>query len=182
MKRLVISVSKDVAIRSWRPEDSAELFRLTGENRKILQEWLAWVPLVKKEKDSLNFIRKCLKEYKEKSGLELGIWFKDRLIGCIGLHHINKENRGTSIGYWLSLKYQGKGIMVQTVHALVNYGFRELNLNRIDLKAGKSNIKSRAIPEKLGFKLEGILREEVFVNNRFVSHAVYSILQREWKN
>ncbi|HUW24474.1 MAG TPA: GNAT family protein [Patescibacteria group bacterium] len=181
MKRFEIPVDKDLVIQSWKLESAAELFQLTDKNRKQLQGWLVWVPETKGEEDSRKFIQRCLKEYEEQTGLELGIWYKDKLIGCIGLHDINKNSRRASIGYWLAAEYQGKGIMTKAVRNLINFGFKKLDLNRIGLGAGKENLKSRAIAERLGFTQEGTLRKYEFIDGRFVDHVVYSILQEEWK-
>jgi ribosomal-protein-serine acetyltransferase len=180
MRKYEISVEKDLAIRSWNVKDALLLFKLVDDNREILKKWLAWVPGVKEVEDSRKFILKCLKEYKEKTALEMGLWRNGRLIGCIGLHHIEKDNKKASLGYWLSKNSQGKGVMTLAIKALVHYGFNKLNLNRIDLKIGKENVKSRAIPERLGFKQEGIMRDDVYVDNRFVDHVVYSVLKKEW--
>lgn len=56
-----------------------------------------------------------------------------------------------------------------------------MDLNRIEIKAAVKNFKSQAIPEKLNFKKEGILRQAEFVNNEFIDLFIYSILKNEWK-
>jgi ribosomal-protein-serine acetyltransferase len=56
----------------------------------------------------------------------------------------------TSVGYWMSADYQGRGIMTDCCKALLNYGFGALGLNRIEIRARTDNVKSRAIPIRLG--------------------------------
>lgn len=182
MKDVTIKIDKDIQLRSWRPELAAELFRLTNKNREYLQLWLPWVPGVKKVSDSKKFITTSLKEQKKGVGLELGIWYQDKLIGCIGLHGLSKDNRRASIGYWLDFDYQGKGIMIASAKALIDYSFKKLNLNRIGIEIATKNTKSLAIAERLNFTKEGVIREFEFVNNRFLNEFVYSLLKREWKN
>jgi len=182
MRKYEIPVEKDLVICSWNIKDAPLLFKLVDDNREILKKWLAWVPGVKEAKDSRKFISKCLKEYKEKTALEMGVWRNGKLIGCIGLHNIEKDNKKATLGYWLSKNSQGKGAMTLAVKALVGYGFNKLNLNRIDLKAGKENVKSRAIPERLSFKQEGIMRDDVCVDNRYVDHVIYGVLKKEWRS
>jgi ribosomal-protein-serine acetyltransferase len=77
------------------------------------------------------------------------------------------------------LRKQGKGIMTECCRFVVRYGFRTLDLNRIQIPAATGNLRSRRIPERLGFKLEGILRERESLNGAFVDHAMYSLLRRE---
>ena len=181
MKDLIINVSDCIKLRGWKPEWADELFRLTDKNRKYLQQWLPWVPGVKTEEDSRKFILKSLKEQKKGIGLELSIWFQDKLVGCLGLHHLDKKNKKAAIGYWLDINHQGKGTMTLSVKALMKYSFQNLNLNRLEILAATQNPKSFTIAERLGFTKEGTLRETEFVNGRWFDYIVYSLLKREWK-
>lgn len=71
--------------------------------------------------------------------------------------------------------------MTEAVKVLVNYGFSELNLNRIELRTSLKNKKSRAIPERLGFTREGIVRDDEFIDGRFHDDVVYGVLNKEWQ-
>ena len=62
------------------------------------------------------------------------------------------------------------------------YLFDEVGLHRVEMQCGVENLKSRAVPERLGFKLEGIRRGSHWITNRFVDHAVYGMLSDEWGN
>lgn len=176
-----IKVNKDIELRFWEVKWAPDLFALTEKNRQHLQPWLPWVPKVKEENDSRKFILKCQKEYKKGEAMELGIWFKGELVGCIGLHQINKDSRNAAIGYWLSFDYYGRGIVTESVRALINFAFKELKLHRIEIVAGTDNHKSCAVAERLGFIKEGVKRDIEFVDSRFLDYAVYSILEHEWK-
>lgn len=167
-------------MRSWTLKDAPTLYKLTDDNRNILKIWLTWVPDIKGVEDIEKFIKRCRKGYQKGTSLETGLWHKGKLIGCIGFNRIYKQSKKATIGYWLSKDYQGKGVMTESVKALIKYGFGKLNLNRIDLKAGEKNTKSRAIPERLGFKKEGTLREDQFVDNRFINQVIYSVLKKDW--
>lgn len=70
--------------------------------------------------------------------------------------------------------------MVKSCKRLITYGFEELGLNRIEIKAAVENLKSQAIPEKLNFKKEGILRQAEFVNEKFLDLTLYSLLKEEY--
>lgn len=180
-KKITIKVSDELCLKAWSVKDSLELFLLVDKNRQYLQPWLPWVPDVKTEQDSIKFISDAIKEFKSGDSLELGIWFSDILVGCIGLHGVNKSNRRASLGYWLSRDYQKRGIMTRSIRALIDYSFDTLNLNRIALEAGTENVASCAIAERLGFVKEGILRQFEFVNGRFLDYRAYSVLKSEWK-
>ena len=89
--------------------------------------------------------------------------------------------KATSLGYYLAEDAGGKGIMTRSVKAVLHYAFENLKLNKIEIRCGVGNAKSRAIPERLGFKLDGILRDEEWLYDHFHDIAVYSLLASEWK-
>ncbi|HSI90037.1 MAG TPA: GNAT family protein, partial [Adhaeribacter sp.] len=103
-----------------------------------------------------------------------------QLAGNIGLYHIDHQNKIAAIGYWLGAAFQGKGIITEACRKLIAYGFTELNLNRIEIKCGTGNLKSQAIPERLGFTKEAILRQAELVNGNFQDLYLYSLLKEEW--
>jgi ribosomal-protein-serine acetyltransferase len=105
----------------------------------------------------------------------------DVTVGRIGLHHLNRDNKNASIGYWLTKNTEGKGIITRSCKVLITYGFEELELHRIEIKAAVNNVKSQAIPQKLNFTKEGTLRESELVNGVFLDLVLYSMLQDEWK-
>jgi ribosomal-protein-serine acetyltransferase len=68
------------------------------------------------------------------------------------------------------------------VRALVDHAFAGWGLNRVEIRAALENARSRAIPERLGFKKEGVLREAERLGERFVDHALYAVLASEWEH
>jgi ribosomal-protein-serine acetyltransferase len=89
-------------------------------------------------------------------------------------------NRVGEIGYWLAAAAQGRGTMTECCRLLVRYAFLTLDLNRVEIAAATGNQRSRAVPERLGFKFEGVLREREELYGTFVDHAVYSQLRSEF--
>jgi ribosomal-protein-serine acetyltransferase len=108
------------------------------------------------------------------------IMYKDKLVGRIGLHHMNLQNKIAAIGYWQDKGVEGQGIITKSCIALINYGFEDLGLHRIEIKAATNNLKSQAIPERLNFKKEGILRQAELVNNEYLDLVLFSMLSHEW--
>lgn len=180
MSPVFIRVTPEISLRSWKNENASDLFTLVKSNRLELARWLPWVPSIREESGSLRFIQRAIEETASDSGLELGIFYQDILVGCIGLHELNRAHQKTSIGYWLSASHQGKGIMTAAVRALVDYVFSTLQFNRVEIRAASGNQKSRAIAERLGFTQEGVLREAECVQGTFLDSVVYSVLVREW--
>lgn len=174
-------VDEEITLRHIQVEDAKELFRLTEDSREQLREWLPWVDATKTEENSLSFIKITLDSYEAKKALNYGVFFNGELAGMVGFNSIDWSNRIAFIGYWLANDFQGNGIMTRAVQGLTNYAFEELGLNRIDIRAATGNMKSRAIPERLGFKEEGMIRQGEWLYDHFVDHVIYGMLKTDWK-
>jgi len=131
--------------------------------------------------DRKKFIRDSLKQFAENKGFVAGIWHEGRLAGVIGYDAIDWENRSTEVGYWLGEEYQGKGLVTTACRALVDHAFGELDLNRVSITCATENKKSCAIPERLGFRREGVRRQAEWLYDHFVDHVVYAALASEWQ-
>jgi ribosomal-protein-serine acetyltransferase len=176
-----LEVNESITLKTWEENNAPLLFALVEANRECLFPWLPWVPGVKSVKDSVEFIQTSSSDPKSEKGLELGIWMQDQLVGCLGLHAVSKQSKFTSLGYWLGRDFQGKGIMTKSVAYLIEYCFKELDLNRIEIRAAVENAGSRGVAERLGFKQEGILRQVEYVANKYQNQVVYSLLREEFK-
>lgn len=175
-------VDGDLALGLLLPHHAETLYSLTDKNREHLRTWLPWVDQTRRVDDSLAFIRSGLEQLSRRDGFHLGIWCADALAGVLGVHWIDWANRRTSLGYWLGAGFQGRGLMTRSVAAVLDFLFDEWGLHRVEIRAAVANTRSRAIPERLGFRLEGVLRGvERLADGRMVDHAVYSMLAEEWR-
>lgn len=175
-----IQIDRDIELRLLAQTHVGDLFSLVDRNRTYLREWLPWVDGTQSSADTANFIASAVKQHEETNGFHMGIWFKHSLVGVVGLHELNAQHRKTSLGYWLSEDMQGRGIISKAVHAVVEHLIRDLKMNRVEIKCAIENRKSRAIPERLGFKLEGTLRDVEWLGDHFNDHAVYAVLTGDW--
>ena len=87
----------------------------------------------------------------------------------------------TSLGYWIGEAYQGRGLVTASCRALITHAFDEARLNRVEIRCAVENRKSRAIPARLGFRQEGLLRDAEWLYDHFVDHVVYATLVKEWR-
>lgn len=176
----IYDIDEDISLRMLTNNDADRLFEITDQSRIYLREWLPWVDQTKTIKDSEAFIQMSIQMYIDRIGLTTGIFYKNVLVGVAGFNRIDWENKIGYIGYWLANDYQGRGIMTRAVRALINFAFNEYELNRIDIRAASGNIKSQAIPKRLGFTNEGLLRQTEWLYDHFVDHIVYGLLKSEW--
>ncbi|MED5017352.1 GNAT family protein [Paenibacillus chibensis] len=161
--------------------DAAELYALINQNRKHIGKWLKFPGMTQRVEDSQAFITRTRLGYAKNEGYWLGIWTDGKLAGSIGFLYLDQENRKTEIGYWLGKAYEGQGLITASVTALIQYALDELNMNKIEIGAATMNTRSRAIPEKLGFKQEGIIRDYEFLNGGFIDRVIYGLKAEEWK-
>ena len=174
-------IDQDLYVAPIEPCDAVELNALITNSFDHIREWSRWLtdknrPLENTE----EWIDKNQLRYGSGEGYEMAIWYKGAIAGQIGYNHFDRENRITEIGYWLGETFQGNGLITRTCTALIDNAFSRLNINRIEIRCCTANVKSRKIPEKLGFKLEGIARQAEWLRDHFEDHAVYSMLANEW--
>ncbi len=177
----MLPVRENIELRILQISDAQIFFDVTRKNNLYLREWLGWLDDDRSVEDVEKYIIDSNKRFSENEGLDLSIWYENQLIGGIGLFPLDVANKKTAIAYWLAEEFQGKGIMADSMKATIEYVFTEMNLNRIELTCAVGNIKSSAIPKKLGFTFEGISRESGWLYDHFVDLEVYSLLAKEWK-
>lgn len=175
-----LNVDHDIELRLFKPKDSHKLFQLVEENRGHLREWLPWVENMTTPYHSKSLISLWQQQFSENHSCNLGIFFRGELVGSIGLHQIDWFNKFTNVGYFLAKKAEGHGIMTRTVQSILNYTFSYLGLNRAEIRCGVNNLKSRAIPERLGFVLEGKIRDGENLLGHYHDLFLYSMLSRDW--
>jgi ribosomal-protein-serine acetyltransferase len=174
-------LNENTELRLLEERHAQELTDLTDRNREHLRAWLPWVDTNRTVEDRQNFIRGALKQFAGNQGFTAGIWHEGRLAGVIGYHSIDWENRTTAVGYWLSEELQGRGLLTAACRAMVDHAFEELELNRVSITCATENMKSCAIPERLGFRQEGVVRQAEWLYDHFVDHVLYATLVGEWQ-
>jgi RimJ/RimL family protein N-acetyltransferase len=121
--------------------------------------------------------------YRSEHDLPLGIALRetDQLIGVTGLHQIDPRNRHATFGICIGEKSEwGKGHGTEVTALMVAYAFRELNLNRVWLRVYEQNRSGIRAYEKVGFRREGVLRQDRFHEGRYWDTFVLGILRQEW--
>ncbi len=179
---MLITVDDDIVLRPAEEADAGELFDLINTNRVYLRTWLPWLETEQTSADTLRFIRFTRDQQQKNESLNTVIIHRGTLGGVIGFHRFDWINRATSIGYWLREDFQGKGIMTRACRALTDFAFTRQKFNRIEIRCATENTKSRAIPERLGFRQEGMIRDGEWLYDHFVDLVIYGMLAREWDN
>lgn len=159
---------------------SKAMFSLIDSNRPHLKEWLPWVDYIQSVENFMNHIADCKKREAAGTDFAFVIRMQNEIVGRAGIHYIDKQNKIASLGYWLGAGFQGKGIITRSCKALIDHCFKDLGMNRVEIKCATGNNKSIAIAEKLNFKIEGIIRQGEFHTDKFFDINLYSMLKDEW--
>ena len=168
-----------LGIRPLVAGDAAERYALVRANPD-LEEWMPWAA----EQDlaaTARFVAAAEKQLREDDGFQAAIAPEGKIVGVVGFHSVDRVNRNTSIGYWLAAPARGRGVMTTAVRALVDHAFGEWGLHRIEVHCAPDNHRSRAVPERLGFREEARLRETELVGGRYIDSVVYGLLAGEWE-
>lgn len=180
---LEYKLNNDITLRMFNVNDADALFDLTMASKPYLREWLGWLDYIESVEDSKKNIEGRIKGLIETGGFpkSFAVMYKGVLAGTIGFNEIDRGIQCGTIGYWLGQEFQGKGIMSRALETIIEYGFRDLKLNKIEIRVATENVKSRALPERLGFREEGVIRDAEWLYDRYVDHVVYGLLQDEWR-
>lgn len=176
----MLEVTETAHLRLLREADAEELHALIERNRDRLTPWLDWAGSQTRN-DTAEFIRRAKAQAAANDGFQAAIVSHGSLAGVVGHVGIDWRRRSTAIGYWLGAEHEGRGLMTASVRVLVDHALRIWDLNRIEIRAAVENRRSRAIPERLGFRHEGTLREAERVGGRYLDSAVYAMLAGEWR-
>ncbi|HXJ42775.1 MAG TPA: GNAT family protein [Bryobacteraceae bacterium] len=176
----VIRVGGGIELRPLQPAHASEMYALVERNRVRLRAWLPWLTPDYSASDALRFATVSEHDNLNRTSLTSTIWFDGRICGAIGLHRIAFHNRSTSIGYWLAEEFEGRGIMTAACRAMVTHGFTAFNLHRIEIRCAAGNHRSSAIPTRLGFTEEGVLRDAEWLYDHWVDLRVFSMLEQNW--
>ncbi|GKT04606.1 GNAT family N-acetyltransferase [Furfurilactobacillus sp. WILCCON 0119] len=174
-------LDEHLALKLISEEDADKLYTWIDEDRAEFSKWLAWANDMQSVDDETGFINHARHQFADGKMLPLTLVIDGHAVGSIDLHNIDSNNAHAEIGYWLSSRYQGQGLMTRAVDRLLTIGFDELNLHKIILNADVNNKASQAVAERLNMHFDGTLRDHVLINDTFQSLATYSMLESEWE-
>jgi ribosomal-protein-serine acetyltransferase len=179
---LHFELDEQTELRSFLESDAEEVYAVVKANIEHLQTFLHWATPDYDLEAAREFIRLAQLSAAEKQNQPLGIFVVGKLVGSVGFVSFNWTSRRTEIGYWIAKDFEGRGLITKSCRKLIDYAFEKLEMNRIEIRCATENTRSRAIPEKLNFKLDGILRQSEWRHTRFYDMAIYSLLKEEWEN
>lgn len=174
-----LHIDDELTVRLLEERHAPGLYALIDRNREHLSRWFPWVEHTTEVEHTRDFLRRSLRKFADGNGFEAGVFAGDRHVGMVGLHYLRHHPGRTELGYWLAADAQGQGIMTRIVRGLTRILFDDYGLERVEIRCHPDNVRSRAVPERLGFRQEGILRHMGELRGEAFDHVVYGLLAEE---
>jgi ribosomal-protein-serine acetyltransferase len=198
-----LTVDEEIRLDNIHPDDTETLFNLIEQNRARLRPWIDPYSLPETAKATRLFTIHCLFNfYGDPTGpseldhyyaeiesyfpptnrpIDLGIWFHDELVGSIMMSRLEDSSASLEFGYWISEKYEGKGIVTRCVSTLMDYAIDEMGIQRFVIGCAANNQRSRAVPEHLGYRLHVTQPNGEVVGEFVYDRAIYGIKSAVWR-
>lgn len=149
-------------LRPPRPGDGAVINAAVLESINELRPWMPWAANTPTDDDSETWCRNAHAKFVTRAELPMTLYLKESgtFVGGSGLHRIEWKVPRFEIGYWVRTSLAGKGYISEAVETLTNFAFESLSARRVEIRMDDRNDRSWRVAERLGFQLEGILRND----------------------
>lgn len=175
-----LNIENNLKLKLVHPSFAPRYLELVTRHQEALAEWLVWPPSAVDEAFFLAFVTRSLHEYADGITVPCAMFYQGALVGNAALTRIQPELKKAEIGYWLAPDYQGKGIVTRSVKALMRHAFDDLGMDVVHICAAEQNTRSRAVAERLGMTLEGVISNRENIRGRIVNHAVYAMRKADF--
>ncbi|GAA4449180.1 GNAT family N-acetyltransferase [Phytohabitans houttuyneae] len=176
----VIILDGGAELRPLEPWQAEEFLAHIDRARDAVDPWIPWATF----STSVESARSTLQRYADKAAADagriFGIWLDGTLVGGTMFVHFDAAGGTCEIGCWLEPAGQGRGLVTQAVRHLVDWAVRTRGIHRVTWKTCPDNTASRAVAQRLGMRLDGVLRGEYLYNGVRYDTEVWSLLAPEW--
>ncbi|GAF13558.1 acetyltransferase, GNAT family [Bacillus sp. JCM 19046] len=149
-------------IRMPRPGDGKLVHEAICASQEELKQWLSFASKNQSVEDVEIITREAHSKFLLREHLRFFVFQKNTrtFIATISLHNADWEVPKFEIGYWVDSRYSGQGYISEAVRGLTEFAFNQLGANRLTIRCDPRNVKSKAVAERAGFQLEGILKND----------------------
>jgi len=177
--------SERLTIRMPRIGDGKKVYEAVMASLDDLRPWLPFANDEQSPEKSEENIRHTVAEFIKREDLRLLVFLKntDTLIASSGLHGVDWSVPKFEIGYWIDTRYSGNGYMTEAVKRIARFAFEDLHANRVEIRCDSQNERSRRIPDRLGFALEGELKDfrRHPQTKQLFTQLIFGMTRDKWK-
>ncbi|WP_223702134.1 GNAT family N-acetyltransferase [Sutcliffiella deserti] len=151
-----------LVIRMPMPGDGAAVHQAITHSLAELKPWMPFANKDQTVEDVEANIRESYVQFLKREDLRLLVFLKEtgEFVASSGLHRIDWDVPKFEIGYWIDTRHSGKGYITEAVDGIGRFAFEKLQANRVEIRCDSKNGKSRAVAERNGYTLEGILQND----------------------
>jgi ribosomal-protein-serine acetyltransferase len=167
-----------IKIRRYDVADIPLLYEAARESVVEGSKWLPWLHSDYSMAESLEWVLDCCKQWDQNREYNFVIVRRrdDRFLGGVGINQINVTHRIGNLGYWVRSTCTNRGIATAAARLAAQFGFKELQLCRLEILVAVDNLASQRVAEKAGARREGILRNRLFIHGRSIDATVFSLI------
>jgi len=171
--------TKRLILRPFELSDAQRVRELAGD--RLIADTTSNIPYPYKKGMAKDWISSHKKDFESGKSVNLAIISKStrELIGAIGLLIEKRFNRA-ELGYWIGKDFWNQGYCTEAARSVVEYGFSQLELNKITSSHFLRNPASGKVMRNIGMKKEGFRKEHVIKWNKYEDLVIYAILRKEW--
>lgn len=158
-KDQVVLRTERLELRPSAPEHVDEIWEAVQSSQAELEVWMSWAIEPSRE-STLDFLRRSADEWSSGREKNFTIFMDGSACGGCSLMRIDRLSMTAEIGYWMRSDLCRRNLMTEAAAAVVDFGFYQEGLHRIELRAGVENRASIRVAEKLGFRKEGTHRHD----------------------
>ncbi|GAB4307475.1 MAG: hypothetical protein Kow00117_00640 [Phototrophicales bacterium] len=177
---LPVFYASDFELHPIQSHHAIALFEIVERDRAYLRRYQNWPDTICSLNDMQNLIEASQDKQFRRRGFDMIIYYHEQIVGKIGLVYLDWRYRHAEIGYWLAESAQGHGLMTRATRLLTHYSLHVLGLSRVFIRCAAGNRRSRAIPKRLGFHFEGVMKDKIWIHGELHEDTLYSMSARRW--
>ncbi len=175
-----ISDTLHLEVKTLEEDHIKDLWTEISAHKSELRPWLDWVDMIDTFEDYQQYMNRV--QYEESIGIQkpLVVCADHQAIGEVVFDDFDAQTRSCNLGYWISPPYQKKGLMTAACTQAIDRAFESMNIDKINIRFIRSNTASLKLSQKLGFKLDGILRKNIRYHGVIEDEVIMSCFADEW--
>lgn len=168
-----------LVLRPPRAGDGAAVNEAVLETIEALQRWMPWATPAPTVEQSESWCRKAAANFAGRTELPLLLFLEDgaTFVGSSGLHRIDWTVPKFEIGYWVRRRFEGHRYVTESTAGITRFAFEALGARRVEIRTDDRNERSWRVAERLGFRLEGVLRNECREHGNLRDTRVYAVTE-----